>query len=333
MSLQTVFSPPGGQARLLAANDRYHELLSARVGKRFLDSRSAWAKASFRRDPGLFPLSLDLAVNSGCQLSCVMCPLPRRSDRKRFKAMDRSLFDRIIAQASEFSLAALTLGLASEPLLHPEIDSLVAAADRAGVMDIRLGTNGLALTPKLIGRLLDCGLTRLEISVDAAHGRAYAAIRSGGDFAALERSIGLFLDERSRRMQDLPLLRLSFLKLPENNGELEPFLRRWSDKADLISVQEPIWFPDSALPEPGESEKKGDEEGWCVQPWQRLGLDHEGAMWPCCSWYGEKLLNLSANSLPINIAWRSQAIEELRLAHLEKRLPAPCHECERHGAF
>jgi hypothetical protein len=367
--LKTIFRPSGGQTALLAASDSYHNLLAARFGQRFLGYRAAWARAAERLDPGGFPLSLDLAVNSGCQLSCVMCPLPGRDARRGFKPMAPALFESLMAQASDYSLAALTLGLASEPLLHPKIDSMVKAAGQAGIMDIRLGTNGAALSPPLIERLIDSSLTRLEVSVDAARTETYAAVRPGGDFNKLKRSIDHFLGERSRRGRELPLLRLSFLSLPINEGELSAFLESWSAKADLISVQKPIWFPGSALPEPilpkpalpkpalpkpalpksALDEPKGQsappqelfsgaideplEEGFCVQPWQRLGVDYDGRLWPCCSWYGEELLGLGADNLSIAKAWRSEAMETLRLAHLKGPLPGPCQECHSHGAF
>jgi hypothetical protein len=245
--------------------------------------------------------------------------------------MARTLYDSLMAQASASSLAALTLGLGSEPLLRPDILELIALSAQAGVMDIRLGTNGKALAPDLIRGLLDSPLTRLEISLDAAKDSTYAAIRPGGNFAALERAIDFFLEERSRRRQDLPLLRLSFLELPQNRGELSPFLERWSERADLLSIQKPVWFPESAMPEPPLSEQS--EGGWCVQPWQRMGADHEGRLWPCCSWYGEDLLSLSAVDVSIAQAWRSKAFEDLRLAHLRGKLPGPCRDCAARGAF
>jgi MoaA/NifB/PqqE/SkfB family radical SAM enzyme len=215
------------------------------------------------------------------------------------------------------------------------------------------------LSPPLVERLLDCGLTRLEVSVDAARAETYAAVRPGGDYNKLKRSIDYFLDERSRLGLELPLLRLSFLSLPANETELSAFLESWSGKADLISVQKPIWFPGSALPEPalpepslaepslaepkGRSETPREvfsgaaaeppEEGFCLQPWQRLGVDYDGRLWPCCSWYGEELLGLGADDLSIAKAWRSEAMEALRLAHLKGRLPGPCQECHSRGAF
>jgi hypothetical protein len=199
----------------------------------------------------------------------------------------------------------------------------------------------------MIDRLLDTGLTRLEVSVDAADSATYARIRPGGDFAALEESSGLFLAKRARRGQAFPLLRLSFLELDHNRGQLEAFLDRWSGEADLFSIQRPIWFPGSGLPEPapgtapgrtpgsgpggGPGSPAGQGPAACVQPWQRLGVDHLGRIWPCCSWYGESLTGLDASTVDLASAWR--AVGHLRRAHLDGRPPDPCRLCAEHGAF
>jgi radical SAM protein with 4Fe4S-binding SPASM domain len=331
--LSVVHRPPGGQATLLEADNRYHNLLSERFGLRFLRYRAAWAKAKNQRDPGDFPLSLDLAVNSGCQLSCLMCPLPARP--RKITLMEQSLFLKLMEEAKNNELAALTFGLASEPLLHPDIVWYVETAVKAGVMDIRLGTNGRALTPGLIDDLIDRDLTRLEISLDALDEGTYRTIRPGGDYQALLKSVEYFLERREQKNSSFPLLRLSFLTLPQNDGQLKPFLERFTPLADLISIQTPIWFPGSQLPEDlGRSLLSAtDEEGLCLQPWQRLGIDQSGHIWPCCSWYGENLLKMTAASESVASIWRSSALEGLRRDHRAAKLPSECLKCFQAGAF
>jgi MoaA/NifB/PqqE/SkfB family radical SAM enzyme len=314
-----------GQVALYQNEDRYETLLAGLFGARFHAYRQRWRAASQRGDPGDFPLSLDLAINSGCQLRCLMCPLPSRSPRVRL--MPEALYERLMAQAREHRLPALTLGLASEPLLHPRAMRTVRLAARAGVMDIRLGTNGAALNEQIIDEAIDSRLTRLEVSLDAARASTYALIR-GGDFDRLTRAIDLFLAKRLAAGSPTPLLRLSFLMLPENKNELRPFLARWADRADLISIQSPIWFPGSARPRP---QKPGrPQASACAQAWQRLAVNHDGHVWPCCSWYGEELLTLNAGRLDIADIWRSAEVNELRanLAGPPEKTPGPCRLCE-----
>ncbi|MDR2367569.1 MAG: radical SAM protein [Deltaproteobacteria bacterium] len=338
--LTLVHHPPGGQAVLYQAENRYVKSLEGRHGQRFSDYRARWAAASLRRDPGPFPLSLDLAINSGCGLSCLMCPLPGNPRDSGYAPMPERLYLRLMDQAREFSLPALTLGLASEPLLNPDAPRFAALAHRAGIMDIRLGTNAQALTPPMAMALIDSGLTRLEISIDAARPETYRSIRRGGELAKVERAIAFFLSERDKRNQKFPLLRLSFLTLPQNDGELEPFLERWGPVADLVCVQKPIWFPGTGLARPARPPAgparppiEPDGTAFCAQPWQRLGLDRLGQAWPCCSWYGRDLLPENAADTPIADIWRSRALEGLREAHLAGRPPGPCQDCADSGAF
>jgi MoaA/NifB/PqqE/SkfB family radical SAM enzyme len=320
----------------MATNDRYQSLLAARFGQRFLDYRSNWALASERGQVGDFPLSLDIAINSGCQLSCLMCPLPSRPIERAYAPMKSHLFDALMDQAGDYHLPALTLGLASEPLLNPNLIQMIKKAAKASVMDIRLGTNGLGLNKKIIAGLIDSHLTRLEISVDALDRATYQTIRPGGDFNRLNQNIEIFLNLRSQRNCDFPLLRLSFLILPQNEKQLEPFLEKWSDSVDLISIQKPIWFPGSKLPKPIKNsfDQYGkNQNAYCVQSWQRLGIDHLGRVWPCCSWYGQNLIDLSCQEKTISSIWRSVELEKLREDHLRGELPLSCQQCATYGAF
>lgn len=322
-----IHRDPTGQVAWYQTEGRYYDLLTQRFGERFLDYRRRWRETSERGAPGDFPLSLDLAINSGCQLQCLMCPLPGRAEGRTVRLMSADLFERLMDQAAECRLPALTLGLGSEPLLNPRAAEWVCRAGRAGIMDIRLGTNGLLLTPPTIDALVDGPLTRLEISVDAVRPETYRTIR-GGRLETLERLIELFLETRLKAGREMPLLRLSFLRLEANRDELDGFLRRWHGRTDLISIQEPIWFPGSHLPRPPAPGRP--LAPLCGQPWQRLAVEHDGRVWPCCSWYGDRLLSFNAGDLPLADIWRSPEMAALRrrLQGPPDDLPPDCRRCE-----
>ena len=329
-SFSELFLDPTGQVALYQAEDRYLGWLTARFGDRFRDYRRRWAEAAARGEAASFPLALDLAVNSGCQSHCLMCPLPGRSEGRRVRLMDPALYEGLMLQAEEFGLPALTLGLGSEPLLNPKTPHLAARAVRAGIMDIRLGTNGLGLDRETAKALVESGLTRLEVSVDAARAETYRQVR-GGDLAELERAIDIFLEARWRSGAATPLLRLSFLRLAENRAEEAEFLDRFGPLADMLALQEPLWFPGTRLPTPGPDGRFQAES--CAQPWQRLGVDQDGRFWPCCSWPAAALLPFNAHSASLAQVWRSPELAAWRrnLAGAPAGWPGPCRNCRTIG--
>ncbi|MDR3204959.1 MAG: radical SAM protein [Deltaproteobacteria bacterium] len=324
----------GVQTILLERDKRYNQLMEERFGSNFTQYRINWAKAGKGQSPIEFPLSLDLAINSGCQLSCLMCPLPSKPKWKTYKPMDQGLFFNLMAQAREHNLPAVTFGLGSEPLLNPSVTNWIALAVNSGVMDIRLGTNGQALTPQTTQKIIDSGLTRLEISVDAAEAQTYAQIRRGGDFDKLTRAIEYFLELKTKKNLIFPLLRLSFLKLPQNKFQLKPFLKLWSTRVDMISIQKPLSFPEAELKLKRISKKTSPSlpptpsfRPLCLQPWQRLSVDPFGGFWPCCSWYGETLLNYNALETVVSTLWLGPTITALRRALSLGRPPRACLLC------
>jgi hypothetical protein len=331
-ALELVHRPPDAQSGLYERDGRYTSVLEALHGENFLSYRRAWRERERENDPGDFPLSLDFRINGGCQLKCVMCPLPERLKTRGggSKLIPLSLFQRLLSEGRERGLPAVTLGLGSEPLLNEELPRILDICGKNRVMDIRLGTNGLLLSPSRLDSLLDSPLTRLEISVDAATPESYRYAR-GGDFHLLVRIIDLFLEKREKRRQTLPLLRLSFLILPRNRKELPAFIERFKDKADMLSIQRPLWFPESALRR--EELEPRRSPGRCRQPWQRLSILEDGALWPCCSWYGEGLLSLNAHRFTLADAWRSPEMEALREALEKGEPPLPCRKCREAGTF
>ncbi|MDR2349639.1 MAG: radical SAM protein [Deltaproteobacteria bacterium] len=332
MALNSVHEDPSGRVALLERDDRYRGLLAEIHGERFTAYREAWEKTGERKDPRDFPLSLDFRVNAGCQLFCVMCPVGKTPLPRENTLMDPGLYADILSQGKENSLPAVTLGMASEPLLHPDPAGLVRIARDAGVMDIRLGTNGLALTPALSDALADSGLARLEVSLDAATPRTYSRVRKGGDFAKVLANVEYFLERGEKRSSKLPLLRLSFLKLPENESELPLFLETWKDRADMLSIQNPVPVGPPARPEPGEEreEEPAAEPLSCPQPWQRLGVLEDGTLWPCCSLLGKDLLRgKNAARESIRDIWKSEAMETLRARLLSPKAPKACRDCFR----
>jgi radical SAM protein with 4Fe4S-binding SPASM domain len=314
---------PTGQVRLVEFERVYERVMTQHFGTRFRDYRQAWKlSADFDYCPS-FPLSLDLEVNASCNMKCVMCVMGNPdyiNPLAHSPLMDQTLYIRLMDQARQHGLPAMTFGFLSEPLLRPELADMIVLARASGVMDIRLGTNGALLSRKVSRKLIQSGLTRLEISVDAANDSTYRRIRRGAELSAIKSNILGFLEERDRAGTNLPLLRLSFLRLPDNLDEEHDFLMEWWDKADLFSIQEPIYFEDAPISRTVRFGPSGIDDSYqCAQPWQRLIVRANGDVYPCCSLYGLEMKIGSAEDSSIKNLWDRAAMDNLRALHREGR--------------
>ncbi len=111
-----------------------------------------------------------LATN-GCNARCVHCssdaakPWPDELSTVEAKAM----FDQLAA-AGVFDVAVS----GGEPLTRRDIFEVIEHAAARGIR-IGVGSNGSTITPNTVSRLRDCGIDRLQISIDgleATHDRA-----------------------------------------------------------------------------------------------------------------------------------------------------------------
>ncbi len=106
------------------------------------------------------PILAHLIPIRRCNLSCAYCneydthslavPLPKLKAR--------------VDRLADFGISVITLS-GGEPLLHPELDQLVAHIRKRGII-AGLITNGFLLNPQRIRRLNEAGLDHLQISID-----------------------------------------------------------------------------------------------------------------------------------------------------------------------
>ncbi len=331
--VRIVHEEPTGQVRLVAFERRFFDVMTRHFGDRFLRYREDWAKTSefdLRTD---FPLSLDLEVNASCNLKCIMCVMGAPdyvNPMAEEPLMDIGLYRRLMSEGEKMGLPAMTFGFLSEPLLCRDLAEMIRLAREAGVMDIRLGTNGLLLSAQISRALIDAGLTRLEVSVDAVNPDTYRRIRRGGRLDLVKQNIMDFIEAREKSSSGFPILRLSFLRLPQNESELDDFLAFWRDKADLFSIQEPIFFEGAPIcSELNLIEDSSQSVFRCAQPWQRIVIRSNGESYPCCSIYGLAMKAGSVKESSVTDIWNQASMESLRKLHQEGRFKdnRVCRHC------
>ncbi len=129
------------------------------------------------RLPRRLHLELTNRCNSQCQ-TCIRTATPA-PDCDMPLAEVRRIVDEIP------DLESVALQVNGEPLLYPDLAQVVHLLVDRGVV-VELNTNGIALDGDRARALLDSGLQRLNVSLDAASPATYQALRG---VAALERVV------------------------------------------------------------------------------------------------------------------------------------------------
>ncbi len=95
-----------------------------------------------------------------CNLACTYC----NEYDDYSKPVDAEVMIGRINRLADLGTSILTLS-GGEPLLHPELDEIIAAMRRRGVIAGMI-TNGYLLTPERVKRLNRAGLDHMQISID-----------------------------------------------------------------------------------------------------------------------------------------------------------------------
>ncbi|MBN1439765.1 MAG: SynChlorMet cassette radical SAM/SPASM protein ScmF [Anaerolineales bacterium] len=116
-------------------------------------------------------------LTAGCNLACRHCWLaPKRdADGTRYPVLAPPAFEEILRQAKPLGLQSVKL-TGGEPLLHPDISTLLAAVRREGLR-LAVETNGVLCTPELAIEIASAGEPFVSVSLDGADAAAHDWVR------------------------------------------------------------------------------------------------------------------------------------------------------------
>lgn len=123
------------------------------------------------------PYSLMLDPCNLCNFKCKFCATQSEKSRNyERQLMEFDLYKKIIDDICQFpeKLKVLRLSGQGEPLLHPQYIEMIKYAKEKKVADyIETVTNGSRLNPELNQKLVDSGINRIRISIEAVDAQGY----------------------------------------------------------------------------------------------------------------------------------------------------------------
>jgi len=134
------------------------------------------------------PFTVYIEQTRVCNIKCFYCIHSTRDDvngefkklNYSVKHMDHDLFLKIMEQLSEFpegSIKRIAFSGLGEPLTNPRLPEMVKLAVSSKITGrIEILTNGLLLTKDLSDKLIDAGITNINISVQGISSEQYESV-------------------------------------------------------------------------------------------------------------------------------------------------------------
>ena len=275
----------------------------------YINYRKAWDLSSKQNKITDFPIHLDISLNDSCNLNCVFC-VRKAMDTSAKKVMPDSLFAKIMDESKKNSLMSINLSHNNEPLMKQNFADYIAIAKSVGIIDIMIHSNGYFLSEEMSEQLIEAGLTRLNVSIDAFSDEIYGKIRIGSNLERIKNNISRFLEIRRLKNKKFPVLRVNFLETNLNSHELNDFIAYWQDKADQVFVQR-YKNPCNVIKQNYSLDKQNFSFS-CSQPFQRLAILPDGDVSACCADYSKKLVVGNVYESTIYEIWNSAEMERIR---------------------
>lgn len=276
-----------------------------------------------------FPLFLEVESTYACNYRCPKCPRTAISHEGMSGSLSNEMFDKLFAEAAQYGLPSITFSHGGEPLMRKDLAQLLAKAREAGIVDRMFHTNGSLLDYDRSVELIDCGLTKINISLDAASPEVYDRVRPGGDYRKVVDNVENFLRAKKEAGKSYPRVRVSFVVSEENRHEQAKFYEIWKDKVNVISFQKLYDFEKSHGAKGASAGECSGIDYCCSQLTQLLTVNCKGDIYICEHDYSKEYLLGNLATHTIHDCWHSEQMNRFRQLHKAGRfheIPM-CRKC------
>jgi len=300
----------------------------------YKEYRKMWRETAVNHIKTEFPLHLDIEVTSYCNLACPMCPRTHRVEMGKWenRMMKLETFKKIIDEGSKKGLKAINLNNFGESFYNKNIIKMIEYAKSKGVLDIMLHTNGTVMDNNLAEKIIKSGLDRIIFSLDSITKEIYEKIRVNANFEDTVKKVKTFYKARKKLNSYKPVIRISMVRMKENDHEAKNFENFWGSYADEITYTDYRNQDGLDKVDRYTKERKENKSYACPALWQRLTINATGEVTACCRDAGKRLTlgKLDDSSTNLTDVWNGKSLNEARKLHKQKKayLIDACNGCD-----
>lgn len=264
------------------------------------------------------PFSLFIDVCNTCNFKCKFCAL-QTSEINMFKkqVMPWDLYKKIIDDVSQFPkrLKMLRLTANGEPLINKDLPRMIKYAKEVGrgvSEHIEIVSNASLLTPELSDAIIDAGLDRIRISIEAIDANGYEEMCGQRiDWEKFISNIRYFYEHRKQCEVYIKTVDAAV----KTEEEQEMFYKQFEDICDKISIEHiiPMWAEYNKIYDNfGINKEEGlhghalKEVNICPTPFYSFVINPDGEVTVCCSDWRRKIIVGNANTESVVDIWKGE---------------------------
>jgi radical SAM protein with 4Fe4S-binding SPASM domain len=174
-------------------------------------------------------LRVKIDMVTRCQLRCVMCHFAHPDFVENPVTMGGELLEKVAAEL--FPRAHdVVLSSSAEPLLAPDLPRALELCKQYGVPNFHFSTNALAMTDKIMDKVIDSGMPLITVSCDGITKETFEKIRKPAKWEPFLRRFEVINESKQRRGSTTPAISVTCVLMRSNIREVPQMIRFWRDR-------------------------------------------------------------------------------------------------------
>lgn len=265
-----------------------------------------------------------------CNFKCDFCAPHKSEKAKNIKQqlMNMDMFKKVIDDLSKFpeKIKMLRIVGQGEPLINKELPDMIKYAKEKNVAEfIEIITNGSLFEPKLNRRIIDSGIDRIRISIEAIDSKGYEEIsRAKIDFDKMVENLRDLYNNKKQCEIYLKTVNVVI----DTEEKIKKFYDIFGDVCDKIFVENVIsemWSDFEEMNNRIKIEKKEvhgttssiKDVKVCPYIFYSFFVNTNGDVTACCADWQRKLIFGNVNNLSLKDIWHGDKMKQFWIDMLQ----------------
>ena len=293
---------------------------------RYLNFRFFFEQVSLKKLETDYPPYLLVEPVSTCNLRCPFCFQTDKTFTKKpfMGTMKLELFKKIIDQANDLGVGAITIASRGEPTLHKDLGEMLKyTKNKENIFEIKLNTNATKLTENLCYQIFESEVNQVIVSADHYEKKTFEELRKNSNFETIVQNVNMLFEVRKKFKNPLTEIRISGVDFYKSTDK-QVFYDFWIKMSDQVTIGDAHERWDTY-----NNEIHPEINDPCQNLWDRMYVWFDGKVNPCDADYKSYLSYGNVNEFSIKELWNNKIIKNTRDMHLTKQRCDidPCNKC------